>query len=247
MQQSSRLGGGSIQPIWKWYFVKVRSAMLVSLSVIVHLGLGIVGGVFSGQYLTPDEYGMYGIPNSVKLHLPNIWQSTSPTWNFSPLKILIDITFHSKVKEYRFHVPIYHIFWELQLQHERWSKSPGLYPFSGSAMATPFIQSFIVRVIPKPFRTLPMSSRTLPKDCRTWPSQMKKRPQKFPNVFIDWRWLNFFVSYFRLLQKRRLKHVWTCILTGEFFSSVFSYQQFMFIWHTSSTLYSFQKLAMSVW
>jgi hypothetical protein len=30
--------------------VKVRSAMLVSLSVIVHLGLGIVGGVFSGRY-----------------------------------------------------------------------------------------------------------------------------------------------------------------------------------------------------
>jgi hypothetical protein len=48
--QSSRLRGGSIRPIWNGYFVKVRSAMLVSLNVIVHLGLRIVGGVFSGRY-----------------------------------------------------------------------------------------------------------------------------------------------------------------------------------------------------
>jgi hypothetical protein len=52
-----------------------------------------------------------------------------------------------KVQEYRFHVLIYHIFWELQvaelqnaLQQVRWSKLPGLDPVSGSAMATPSIR-----------------------------------------------------------------------------------------------------------
>jgi hypothetical protein len=37
--------------------------MLVSLGVIVHLGLRIVGGVLSGRYFDltfdPEEYGMY--------------------------------------------------------------------------------------------------------------------------------------------------------------------------------------------
>jgi hypothetical protein len=44
------------------FHVKVRSAMLVRLSVIVHLGLRIVGGVFSEQYfeLTFDQVqGIY--------------------------------------------------------------------------------------------------------------------------------------------------------------------------------------------
>jgi hypothetical protein len=34
----------------KWIFCEGEKAMLVSLNVIVHLELRIVGGVFSGQY-----------------------------------------------------------------------------------------------------------------------------------------------------------------------------------------------------
>jgi hypothetical protein len=51
--ESARRAGVSIRPIWNGYFVKVRSAVLVSLSVIIHLGLRIVGGVFSGRYFNP--------------------------------------------------------------------------------------------------------------------------------------------------------------------------------------------------
>jgi hypothetical protein len=56
-----------------------------------------------------------------------------------------------KVKEYRFHIPIYHIFWELQFaklpECITVSKLPGLQdPVSGSAMAAPFIRS-VVRAI----------------------------------------------------------------------------------------------------
>jgi hypothetical protein len=50
-----------------------------------------------------------------------------------------------KVKEYRFHIQIYHIFWELQFAElpDAYAviKLPGLDPVSGSAMATPFMRS----------------------------------------------------------------------------------------------------------
>jgi hypothetical protein len=52
-----------------------------------------------------------------------------------------------KVKEYRFHIPICHIFWELLFvelpECIAVSKLPGLDPVSGSAMAAPFIRSFV--------------------------------------------------------------------------------------------------------
>jgi hypothetical protein len=77
-----------------------------------------------------------------KFHLfPDIWH-----WNLSD--ITANVISIIKAKEYLFHVPIYHIFWELQvassqnaLQQVRWSKLPGLDPVSGSAMAAPFIRS----------------------------------------------------------------------------------------------------------
>jgi hypothetical protein len=48
---SIRLGGGLDSANFKWIFCEGEiSAMLVSLSVIVHLGLRIVGGVISGRY-----------------------------------------------------------------------------------------------------------------------------------------------------------------------------------------------------
>jgi hypothetical protein len=50
-----------------------------------------------------------------------------------------------KVNEYRFHIPIYHIFWELQFAELpeciAVSKLPGLDPVSGSAMAAPSVRS----------------------------------------------------------------------------------------------------------
>jgi hypothetical protein len=50
--------------------------------------------------------------NSVKFHL---FPSTTGIWHRNLLDITTDVHSIMKVKEYRFHVPIYHIFWELQV------------------------------------------------------------------------------------------------------------------------------------
>jgi hypothetical protein len=54
--------------------------------------------------------------------------------------ITTDVNSIMKVKEYRFHIPIYHIFWELQCAELpeciAVSKLPGLDLVSGSAMTT---------------------------------------------------------------------------------------------------------------
>jgi hypothetical protein len=70
--------------------------------------------------------------NSVKfLQIHNIWHRNL-------LDITTDVNSIMKVKEYRFHMSIYHnIFWECIAV----SKLPGLDPVSGSAMAVPFIRS----------------------------------------------------------------------------------------------------------
>jgi hypothetical protein len=72
--QSSRLGGGSTADL-KWIFVvKVRSAMLVSLSAHdCSSGPQDCGwGDISTWHLSQDEYGMYGVylgkPSAEQFH-----------------------------------------------------------------------------------------------------------------------------------------------------------------------------------
>jgi hypothetical protein len=84
---------------------------------------------------------MYGVNknhNFIKLLIHNIYHR-----NLSD--ITTDVNSIMKVKEYRFYIPIYHIFWELQFSELpkciAVSKLPGLDPVSGSTMAAPFIRS----------------------------------------------------------------------------------------------------------
>jgi hypothetical protein len=66
-------------------------------------------------------------------------------WHRNLLDITTDVNSIMKVKECRFHMPIYYIFWEQQCAELpeciAVSKLPGLDPVSGSAMAAPFIRS----------------------------------------------------------------------------------------------------------
>jgi hypothetical protein len=121
-----------------------------------------------------SRYGVNKNHNFIKLvkflQIHNIWHRN-----------LSDITTNDnsimKVKEYRFHIPIYHIFWELQfaelLECIAVSKLPGLDPVSGSAMA---VHPSYGQVGSPSNPELYVNSRTgsgdYTKDSRTWPSRM---------------------------------------------------------------------------
>jgi hypothetical protein len=109
-------------------------------------------------------------------------------WHRNLLNITTDVNSIMKVKEYRFHIPIYHNFGELQCAELpeciAVCKLPGLDPISGSAMAAPFIRSSrpVVQARgskqSRALRKLPNAFRTFTKDHRIWPSRMLSRKQK---------------------------------------------------------------------
>jgi hypothetical protein len=65
--------------------------------------------------------------NSVKFHqFPNIWHRNL-------VDITTDVHLIIKVKDYRFHVPIYHIFWELQSRSYQNASKDGCVPVIGQS------------------------------------------------------------------------------------------------------------------
>jgi hypothetical protein len=83
---------------------------------------------------------MYGV-NKSQFHKTVKFLQIHIIWHRNLLDITTDVNSIMKVKEYRFHISIYHIFWELHFAELpeciAVSKLPGLDPVSGSAMAAP--------------------------------------------------------------------------------------------------------------